>query len=312
MGVYIFKRMLITIPMLIAVSFITFLLVSFSPIEPAEIVLQAQEVPVITEELLHQTNEELGFNKPFLTQYLNWLKESLRFDFGDSYVKNESVMNLIQPAFSNTLKLTIASSIFIVIFSIVFGVICALHERQVVDRTLSAILMLLTAIPSYGLGALFIILFSVKLNLLPTSGMEDGLKSYVLPVIVLALGYIGIYFRTIRSAMLNQIQEDYVLYDRACGLSEGKITWHILRNSLQVAVSIFCMAIPLILGGTVVIENIFAWPGLGSLSLNAILSRDYPVIQAYVLIVTATFVVFNMLADMINVTLNPRLRSGDK
>lgn len=309
MGAYIVRRILITLPLLMAVSFLTFLLISFSPVEPAEVILRAQEVPLITEELVERTNEDLGLDKPFMIQYINWLISIFQLDFGNSYVKNEPVWNLVGPAFINTFKLTIASTVVIIFFSVLIGVVCALNERKAVDRWLRTIMFVFTATPSYLLGAVVIFLFSVKLDLLPTSGME-GMESYILPVLVTALGYIGIYFRNIRSAMINNLNEDYVLYGRASGLSENKITWHILRNSLQVAVSIFCMAIPLILGGTVVIENVFAWPGLGSLSIGAILNRDYPIIQAYVLIVAVAFVMFNMISDILNAVLNPRIRNG--
>ncbi|KGR76973.1 nickel/cobalt ABC transporter permease [Ureibacillus sinduriensis] len=308
MGAYIARRILITLPLLLAVSFLTFLLISFSPVEPAEVILRAQEVPLITDELIERTNEELGLDKPFIIQYFHWLISSLQLDFGNSYVKNEPVWNLVGPAFINTFKLTVASTIVIIIFSVLIGVICAVNERKMVDRWMRTILFVFTATPSYLLGAVCIYLFSVKLDLLPTSGME-GVESYILPVLVTSLGYIGIYFRNIRSAMINNLNEDYVLYGRASGLSEYTITWHILRNSLQVAVSIFCMAIPLILGGTVVIENVFAWPGLGSLSIGAILNRDFPIIQAYVLIVAVAFVIFNMISDILNAMLNPRIRN---
>jgi len=137
----------------------------------------------------------------------------------------------------------------------------------------------------------------------------DSYKSYILPVSVITISYAGIYFRNIRTSMLSNLNEDYVLYGRASGLSEKKITSHILRNSLQVTISIFGMAIPIILGSTVVVENVFAWPGLGTLSVNAILSRDFPIIQAYVLILAASFVLFNTLSDIINVAMNPKLRN---
>lgn len=310
MEVFIVKRILITVPILLAVSFLTFVLISFSPMEPAEAILRAQEVPVITDELIEQTNEKLGLNKPFIIQYIDWLMDCLQLDFGDSYVKNESVWQLVGPSFFNTLKLTVVSSLVIILFSVLLGVICALQEGKIIDRILRTVLFVLTAVPTYWLGAILILFFSVKLDLLPTSGMS-GMKSYILPVIATSLGYIGIYFRTIRSAMLNNLNEDYVIYGRSSGLSEKKITMHILRNSLQVSISIFCMSIPIILGGTVVVENVFAWPGIGSLSIEAILSRDFPVIQAYVLIVAVAFVIFNMISDILNAALNPRIRNDN-
>ncbi|MEK4664549.1 nickel/cobalt ABC transporter permease [Priestia sp. FSL H7-0729] len=307
MGSYIVKRILLAIPLLIIISFITFVLINLSPLDPAVVVLQAQEVPQITDELIAQTNEALGFDQPFMIQYANWVMAVVQLDFGNSYVSGEPVWSLMGPAFMNTLKLTLVSSVFIIALSILLGVICAMREGKLLDRSVRGISFFLTAMPSYWLAAIMIWYFSVKLDLLPTSGM-DSYRSYILPVIVITVSYTGIYFRTVRSSMLSNINEDYVLYARASGLSEKKVTLHILRNSLQVAVSIFCMAIPIVLGSTVVIENVFAWPGLGRLSVKSILSRDFPIIQAYVLMLAVTFVLFNTLSDIINAAMNPRLR----
>ncbi|WP_091020878.1 MULTISPECIES: nickel/cobalt ABC transporter permease [Paenibacillus] len=307
MGIYIVKRILLTIPLLIIISFITFVLINLSPLDPAVVVLQAQEVPQITEELIAQTNQALGFDQPFMIQYVNWIMAVVQLDFGNSYVSGEPVWSLMGPAFMNTLKLTLVSSVFIIALSILLGVICAMREGKLLDRSVRGVSFFLTAMPSYWLAGMMIWYFSVKLDLLPTSGM-DSFRSYILPVIVITVSYTGIYFRTVRSSMLSNMNEDYVLYARASGLSEKKVTLHILRNSLQVAVSIFCMAIPIVLGSTVVIENVFAWPGLGRLSVKSILSRDFPIIQAYVLMLAVTFVLFNTLSDIINAAMNPRLR----
>jgi nickel transport system permease protein len=302
------KRILISVPLLFIISFLTFVLINLSPLDPAEVILQAQGIPQITDELIEQTKEELGMDKPFLLQYFGWLFNSIQLDFGHSYINGKPVWLLIGPAFLNTLKLTLISSVAIIFMSILLGVICALKEGKMIDHSVRGVSFFLTAMPSYWLASIMIWYVSVKLDLLPTSGM-DSYKSYVLPVIVITINYTGIYFRNIRTSMLNHLNEDYVLYGRASGLSEWKITRHILRNSLQVAVSIFGMAIPIILGSTVVIENVFAWPGLGSLSVNAILSRDFPIIQAYVLIVAASFVLFNTLSDIINAAMNPKVRN---
>jgi len=307
MGSFIVKRILLAIPLLLIISFLTFVLINLSPLDPAVVVLQAQEVPQITDELIAQTKAELGMDRPFMIQYGNWLLACLQLDFGESYVTGNSVWSMIGPAFVNTLKLTLISSVFIILFSILLGVICAMREGKMMDKSVRGFSFLLTAIPSYWLAAMLIWYFSVKLDLLPTSGM-DSPQSYILPVIVITVSYVGIYFRSVRSSMLNNLNEDYVLYARASGIPERKVTLHILRNSLQVSVSIFCMAIPIVLGSTVVIENVFAWPGLGRLSVRSILSRDFPIIQAYVLILAVTFVLFNTLSDIVNAALNPKLR----
>ncbi|GED17634.1 nickel/cobalt ABC transporter permease [Aneurinibacillus migulanus] len=307
MGSFIIKRVLVSIPLLLIISFLTFVLINLSPLDPAEVVLHAQGVPKITDELIAQTKAELGMDRPFLIRYINWFMACLQLDFGKSYVTGEPVWSLLGPAFLNTLKLTLVSVIFIIALSILLGVICALKEGKMMDKSVRGISFFLTSMPSYWLAALMIWYFSVKLDLLPTSGM-DSYKSYILPVIVIVLSYAGIYFRIVRSSMVSNLNEDYVLYGRACGLPEKKITMHILRNSLQVAISVFCMAIPIILGSTVVVENVFAWPGLGSLSVKSILSRDFPMIQAYVLVLAVAFVLFNTISDIINAAMNPKLR----
>ncbi|MDI3091851.1 ABC transporter permease [Priestia megaterium] len=307
MGNYIIKRLLVSIPLLLIISFLTFVLINLSPLDPVEVVLHAQDVPNITDELVTQTKEELGMNKPFITQYVHWIMACLHLDFGNSYVTGKPVWSLVGPAFLNTLKLTLVSSIIIIVLSIILGVLCAMKEGKAIDKLVRCVSFFLTAMPSYWLASIMIWYFSVKLDLLPTSGL-DSYKSYILPVTVIAISYAGIYFRVIRSSMISNLNEDYVLYARACGLRESKITIHILRNSLQVAVSIFCMAIPIILGSTVVIENVFAWPGLGSLSVKSILSRDFPIIQAYVFILAVAFVLFNIISDIVNASFNPQLR----
>jgi nickel transport system permease protein len=304
---YMIRRLLIAIPLLVVVSLLTFALNQLSPLDPAEVVLQAQEVPVITPELIAATRSELGMDRPFLIRYADWLVQSLRLNYGDSYVTGEPVRSMLGPAFLNTFKLALVSVIAIIALSVAFGVFCALREGSGTDRTVRGVSFVLTSVPPYLLATLMTWYFAVKLDWLPTSGMES-FASYVLPVSVITVSYAGIYFRMIRTSMIGNLHEDYVLYARASGLPERIVTRHLLRNSMQVAVSVFGMAIPIILGSTVVAENLFAWPGLGTLSVKAIESRDLPIIQAYVLVLAAAFVLFNTVADIVNAALNPRLR----
>ncbi|QCT02933.1 ABC transporter permease [Paenibacillus algicola] len=306
---YVSRRWILSIPLLVIISFLTFVLIHLSPMKPAQVVLQAQGVPVITEELIIETEQRLGLDRPFLLRFGDWLLSCLKLDFGDSYVTGQTVWSMLSPALWNTLKLTLVSMVAIVTLSIVLGVICALKAGSWVDHSVRSVSFFLTAMPAYALAALLIWLFSIRLDLLPTSGM-DSIQSYVLPVIIITTTYAGLYFRVIRTSMLNNLNQNYVLYGRACGLPESKIILSVLRNSLQVAVSVFCMAVPIILGSTVVVENIFAWPGLGSLSVRAILGRDFPVIQAFVLVLAAAFVIFNTFSDTINAVLNPKSREG--
>ncbi|WP_338555545.1 nickel/cobalt ABC transporter permease [Paenibacillus sp. KS-LC4] len=308
---YIIKRSLLSIPLLVIITFLTFGLNHLSPLDPAEVILHAQGVPAITDELIAETKAALGMDRPFLLRYMHWLVSCLQLDFGSSYVTGKTVGSLLAPAFLNTLKLTLVSAAAIIVLSIGLGVISARREGKMTDKAIRGVSFFLTSMPPYWLAALMVWYFSVQLDLLPTSGM-DSFKSYILPVIVITISFTGIYFRIVRSAMLSNMNEDYVLYGRACGLPEQKITLHILKNSLQVAISVFCMAIPIILGSTVVVENIFAWPGLGTLSVKAIVSRDFPIIQAYVLVLAIAFVLFNTASDIINAAMNPKLRKATK
>ncbi len=301
------KRLLLTVPLLIVISFLTFALTHLSNEDPAVVILHAQEVPNISQSLIEQTREKYGLNDPFIVQYWEWFKSAVQLKFGHSFVTGEDVSLRLWPAFFNTLKLTLVSSVVIILLSMLLGIVTALFRGTWFDRVTRSTAFVLTAIPSYWLAAILIIFVSVKLNLLPTSGLT-GPESYILPVLVLTLGYTGIYFRNVRSAVIQQLDQDYVLYMRAMGVPTSKLLLYVARNAMQVVVSIFCMSIPLILGGSVVIENVFAWPGMGQLSVKAVLEQDFPIIQAYVLVVSVLFILFNTLADVINMWLNPRLR----
>ncbi len=301
------KRLLLTVPLLIVISFLTFALTHLSNEDPAVVILHAQEVPNISQSLVDQTREKYGLNDPFIVQYWEWFKSAVQLKFGHSFVTGEDVSLRLWPAFFNTLKLTLVSSVVIILLSMLLGIVTALFRGTWFDRVTRSTAFVLTAIPSYWLAAILIIFVSVKLNLLPTSGLT-GPESYILPVLVITLGYTGIYFRNVRSAVIQQLDQDYVLYMRAMGVPTSKLLLYVARNAMQVVVSIFCMSIPLILGGSVVIENVFAWPGMGQLSVKAVLEQDFPIIQAYVLVVSVLFILFNTLADVINMWLNPRLR----
>ncbi|MEJ7159895.1 nickel/cobalt ABC transporter permease [Staphylococcus caprae] len=311
MAKLIIKRLVLMFPLLIVVSFMTFMMTYLTKGDPAVTILHAQGTPNITPQLIAETNEKYGLNAPIFIQYKNWLIQAIQFKFGTSYITGDPVSERIGPAFFNTLKLTLISSISVIITSIVLGVISALTRGKLTDRVIRSVAFFLTALPSYWIASMLIIYISVKLNLLPTSGLT-GPESYILPVFVITMTYAGIYFRNVRRSMIEQLNEDYVLYLNASGVHTITLLLHVLRNALQVAVSLFCMSVPMIMGGLVVIENVFAWPGLGQLSLKAIVEHDLPVIQAYVLIVAVLFIVFNTIADMINAMLNPKLREATR
>ena len=303
---YILKRLVRMIPILIGISFLSFALISLSPSNPAEVALRVNEI-VPTEEAVKSMEEQLGINKPYVERYVTWLTDSLQGDFGNSYVNNKPVATLIGRALPNTIKLAIVALIITIVFSVAVGILCAVYEGTLGDKLARALVFIGTAMPSFWVGLLLIWIFSVKLNLFPTSGMERP-SSIVLPAITLALAYISTYVRLIRNNMVQNKHENYVYYARIRGLKETTIIKHIFKNSLQSSLTALGMSIPKLIAGTVIVENIFAWPGVGRVCVDAIFNRDFPVIQAYILLMAVLFVICNLLVDIFSVAIDPRMR----
>lgn len=303
---YILKRLATVIPILIGISFLSFALISLSPSNPAEVALRVNEI-VPTEEAVRAMEEQLGTNKPYIERYVTWLTDSLQGDFGNSYVNNKPVATLIGQAIPNTIKLAIVALIITIVFSVAVGILCAVYEGTLGDKLARALVFIGTAMPSFWVGLLLIWIFSVKLNLFPTSGMERP-SSIVLPAITLALAYISTYVRLIRNNMVQNKHENYVYYARIRGLKETTIIKHIFKNSLQSSLTALGMSIPKLIAGTVIVENIFAWPGVGRVCVDAIFNRDFPVIQAYILLMAVLFVICNLLVDIFSVAIDPRMR----
>ena len=303
---YILKRLATVIPILIGISFLSFALISLSPSNPAEVALRVNEI-VPTEEAVKAMEVQLGTNRPYVERYVTWLTDSLQGDFGNSYVNNKPVATLIGQAIPNTIKLAIVALLITIVFSVLVGILCAVYEGTFGDKLARALVFVGTAMPSFWVGLLLIWIFSVKLNLFPTSGMERP-SSIVLPAITLALAYISTYVRLIRNNMVQNKHENYVYYARIRGLKETTIIKHIFKNSLQSSLTALGMSIPKLIAGTVVVENIFAWPGVGRVCVDAIFNRDFPVIQAYILLMAVLFVICNLLVDIFSVAIDPRMR----
>lgn len=303
---YIIKRVISIVPLLIGISFLSFIIINLSPSDPAEVALRVNEITP-TEAAIEGMREELGLDKPFLERYVTWLSECVKGDFGNSYINKKPVSDEILRALPATLLLATVSLIIIISVSVSIGITCAVFEDSILDRILRGIIFVGTSMPSFWIGLLFMWFFAVKLNLLPTSGMETA-NSIILPSITLSLAYISTYTRLIRNNMVKNKTENYVLYARVRGLKESTIIKHIFKNSLQTSISALGMSIPKLIAGTVIVENIFAWPGIGRLCVSAIFNRDYPTIQAYILIMAILFVVCNLLVDIVTVALDPRMR----
>lgn len=306
---YIVKRILSAIPLLLMISFLCFVFINMIPSDPAEVALRVRQTPVITEDAILQVREELGLNDPYVIRYLRWVGNCLRLDFGVSYTNpSRTVLGEISRCFPSTFVLAMSSLVFVIVLSLPIGFFCAVYKDSLFDRIVRGIVFMTTAMPAYWVGLLLIWLISIQWDLLPTSG-SGSIKHLILPSFTVALTYISTYIRLIRNNMLENMKEDYVLYANVRGLKQRTILIrHILKNSLHTCIVAIGMSVPQLMAGTIVVENVFAWPGLGKLCIASIFNRDYPVIQTYVLLIGTLFVVFNLLFDIIQSIADPRLR----
>ncbi|CAI1237121.1 nickel/cobalt ABC transporter permease [Serratia fonticola] len=303
---YFVRRLLMMIPLAMLISFIAFALMNLTPSDPAEVALRINEV-VPTPQAIAGMRQELGLDAPFLQRYFSWLQHALQLDFGRSFLTRTPVFEEILAVLPATLWLAATALTFIVLISLSLSLVCVLTQNGYLDRGIRAVMFVLTAIPGYWMGLLLIWTLAVKMDWFPVSGMQSP-HAIILPALTLSLGYIGTYLRLIRGTMLSQLQQPYVFYARARGLSERRILLrHVLPNSLHTSLIAIGISIPKLIAGTVVVESIFAWPGIGRLCINAIFGRDYPIIQAYIFLMALLFLFFNFISDLLQQYLDPRL-----
>jgi peptide/nickel transport system permease protein len=304
---YFLRRVLLSIPIILVVSIVVFGMVFLSG-DPAVLMLP----PEASEEQVAAIREEYGFNDPFLVQYGRFMENALHGDFGKSIRYNQPAMELVIERLPATLQLSVTSILLAVVFAIPLGIISATKRNSLADYSASLLSILGQSIPNYWLGFMLVYFFAVELGWLPTSG-GPGLKYVILPAFTIAFAIMALISRMTRSSMLQVLHEDYIRTARAKGQSERKvIIVHALRNALLPIVTIVGLQFGYILGGAVVIETIFAWPGLGLLTIQAIYNRDYPVVQASVLFLTVSFVVINLLVDVSYQFLDPRIHLTHK
>ena len=305
-GSYIVRRLLGLLPLLLAISFFSFVIIQLSPSDPAEVAIRVNAMTP-TPELIAEVREEMGLDKPFLERYLTWLNNAVHGDLGKRYVDGKSVAGEMLKALPPTLMLAAASAALMLACSIAAAFVGVLFEGRWPDLLLRGLIFLGTSVPAFWAGLLLIWLFAVHLDLLPTGGLS-GPSSLVLPAVTLALPYISAYARLLRNSMVQTKQQNFVLYAKACGRSRGAVLRHIFRTSLQSSLTGLGMSLPKLVAGTFVVECIFAWPGLGRLCVTAIFNRDFPVIQAYVLLMAILFVFCNLCMDICSALVDPRLR----
>jgi ABC-type dipeptide/oligopeptide/nickel transport system permease component len=298
------KRILIGIPVILFVSLFIFLLMQMLPGDPIKLIAGERVTPERIEEL----RRSWGLDQPVYIQYFYWLSHVLMGDFGYSYVTRLPVSHLIWSRLPYTLQLTLTSLILSYVLGIPIGVLVALKRGTLVDSVTVGVATFFYSMPTYWLGLILMLVFGLYLKWFPISG-SFSLESIVLPLLTLTLPYVAMSARIVRTEMLEVLTEDYIRTAWAKGLpSRMVILKHALRNALIPLTVMFFLDLPWILGGAVIVESVFAYPGMGSLLYKSILKQDYPVVQAIVLIITTLTVVCNILGDIVVAFLDPRIR----
>lgn len=306
---YIVGRIINLIPVLLGISVITFVLMHMVPCDPAEVYLRLSQIPP-TDEAVASVRKELGLDRPLYVQYFDWLWKVLHLDFGKSFVTKKPVLAEILSYIPATIQLTICSIIIMILISVPTGILAALYKDSLFDQCSRVLAFIGASMPSFWLGFLLMYFFALKFDLLPVMGKGTYLH-LILPSLTLALGHAATYTRLLRTSMLENLNREFVLYARVRGLKERLIIGkHVLRNALLPVVTALGMSLGHMLAGTVIVENIFAWPGVGRFAVFSIFSRDYPVIQGYVCLMAVIFVLCNLLVDISYSILDPRIKIG--
>ena len=309
---YVLKRLLISVPVLLLVSVMVFSLIHLIPGDPIDY-LFADET--LTPEIRAQYQRDLGLDQPLLVQYGSWLGRVLRGDLGMSLQMGRPILNLIGERVPATLLLALAATLVAVVIAIPAGIIAAIKRHTSYDYLFMSSALFGISIPHFWLGILLILFFSVFLDLLPSSGYRPlwsdpmgSLEHLLLPSITLGTSMAAIVARMTRSEMLEEIGKEYVRTARAKGMPERRVIFrHILKNALVPTLTILGIQFGRLMGGMVVVEYVFAWPGLGSLVVDAVYSRDYPMVQALVLTFAMIAVTINMGVDILYRYVNPRI-----
>jgi peptide/nickel transport system permease protein len=312
MGPYVIRRVLATVPVMGVVAVIVFLMLRLSPGDPAAIVAGDQA----TMEDIAAIREKLGLDQPLLRQFALWIVQLLSGDFGTSIYLNRPVMGLILERVEPTLALSVSTMIFAILLAVPMGVLAAWRAGSWLDQLIMAVSVLAFSVPVFLIGYGLVIGFALSLDLLPVQGfvslLEDPvafLKHLVLPTLTLGLVYTALLARITRATMLEVLNEDFIRTARAKGLAEPRVLiLHALKNASVPIVTTIGVGLALLIGGVVVTESVFAIPGIGRLTIEAVLQRDYPVIQGVILAVAGVYVLVNLAIDLTYSALDPRIR----
>ncbi|MDY3918437.1 MAG: ABC transporter permease [Candidatus Limivivens sp.] len=310
---YVVKRLLMLIPVLLGVTFIIFFILNLSPGDPAAMILGDQA----SAEALEMKREELGLNDPLLIRYGRYVWDMIHGDLGVSYKNNISVWDQVMDRFPNTAILAVAGILVALLIGIPTGIISAKKQYSAIDNCSMVLALIGVAMPNFWFGLLMVIIFALNLGWLPSQGMGEGgiqlLKSLVLPALTLGTGSAAMITRMTRSSMLEVIRQDYISTARAKGVSEKIITYrHMLRNAMIPIVTAVGLQFGTLLGGAMLTETVFSWPGLGRLMVDSIKSKDIPMVLGSVIFLAIMFTVVNLIVDLIYAFIDPRIKSQYK
>lgn len=317
---YLGKRFLQAVPILIGASTIIFFLMHAAPGDPTSIYLGN---PNIDPRVIEQMRENLGLDQPVHIQYVKWISSFLQGEFGYSFSQKRPIADILKDTIPNTLVLSGVALAIIFVLGVVVGTVQAVRQYSWGDNLATAVAFFFYSMPSFWFGLMLILLFAYKLQWLPASQMTsvnyefmsgsaqltDRLKHLIMPAIALGVGGAASVARYMRSGMLEQVHQDYVRTARAKGLSEGKVIFkHAMRNALIPVITLLGLFLPFLMAGSVLIETVFAWPGMGRTIVTAIFQRDYPVVLATAFVISVMVILGNLIADVLYSIVDPRIR----
>jgi ABC-type dipeptide/oligopeptide/nickel transport system permease component len=302
---YVVKKLLITIPLLLFISIAIFAIIHLAPGDPVSLTVN----PGAPQSVFAAQRVRLGIDKPIPIQYLYFMGRVLHGDLGQSVLTGTNVATLIGQRLPNTIELGVTALALSYVVAIPLGVVAALRRGKVTDHAAMTVAHIGMGVPDFWLGLMLVLFFSLYLGWLPSAG-NDSWRSLILPAIALSAQGVAISARVMRSGMLEVLGQDFVRTLRAKGLSEWAVLGHALRNALLPSISLFGLRLGWLIGGAVIVETVFAWPGVGRLLVDSVLHRDYPVVQGVALMLGASVILANLLGDVLYAVANPRVRLG--
>jgi peptide/nickel transport system permease protein len=309
---FIARRLLYLIPVWLGISLVAFLLTNLTPGDPARLALQRELGRQPTTEETAAAREQMGLDDPAPVRYVRWLADALTGDLGTSYRTGTPVLESLAERFPKTLQIAGFGLLLAIAIAMPLGVLAAVYRRSMIDHLSRVLALLGAAMPSYWIAYLLILLLSVRLGILPVAGSQTW-QHAVMPALTLAIGASASLMRLTRSETLETLNQDYVTTARAKGIRSGRVLWgHVMRNTLIPLTTVLGMRFAGMLGGAVIVETIFSWPGIGKLMVDAIFDRDYPMIQGFVLFMGTAFLLINLVVDLGYGIIDPRIRLARK